>query len=271
MFAGIEVVTTGATSQQITFDCFAFTQGTSTTYYEPNAVDITLQPVRTNLVPNPSFEVSTSYTYNNHAPSISQDTTSPAFGSKCLKVICDGSGASAGVYPSNNPSGRIPITAGNFYTFSAYVRDGNTNLPSKVSIEWWSATNTSVSSKAGTITPMSTDGWTRLSVTAQAPANAAFATPTVYLQGTASAATYFYVDALLLEATSTLLDYFDGSQAGLEGCAWGGTAGASVSYTYPSSTLKFDRLLKRLPNELPLNTPWRVYTKGSTIPIGQSS
>jgi hypothetical protein len=264
LFAGFEVVITGSASQQITFDCFSFNEGTATTYYEPNAVDITLQPVRTNLVTNPSFE-NTGTTGWVTDGAIARVTSTYKYGIASLQLT-----ANTSADKHARTSDHSAVTPNNYYTLSAYVKSDTVARNAYVSIKWWTSADVLISSTDGVQTATTTSNWTRLSVTGVAPSNASYATVYVYIKSPLSTEKFF-IDALLFENTSTLLDYFDGSQAGLEGCVWSGTSGASVSYTYPSSTLKFDRLLKRLPDEFPLNIQWRVYVKGATIPVGQSS
>jgi hypothetical protein len=178
----------------------------------------------TNLIPNPSFEVSTAYTGSSRV-SFARDSTYSAYGSYALKVTCDGTG-SPSVYPNNSPSGRLPVTSGQNYTFSAYVRDGNTALPFKIVLEWYTSANVSLGSVSSiSITPSSSQ-WTRMIFTATAPATAAFCTPLIQGQGTPSAGTIWYLDSLQLEAKNYATSYIDGS---LPGGAWSGTAGLSTS------------------------------------------
>jgi len=178
----------------------------------------------TNLVPNPSFEVSTAYTGSSRV-SLARDNTYSAYGSYALKATCDGTG-SPSVYPNSSSGGRLPVTSGQNYTFSAYVRDGNTALPFKIVLEWYTSANVSLGSVSSiSITPSSSQ-WTRMIFTATAPATAAFCTPLIQGQGTPAASSIFYADALQLEAKNYATSYIDGS---LPGGVWSGTAGLSTS------------------------------------------
>lgn len=127
-----------------------------------------------------------------------------------------------------------PVVGGASYTFSAYARCSVAQNFTPY-IVWRDATNTTIGNTSTTVfTPLVAGSWTRVSVTATAPAGAATA---VFITGPRGSAlpmpsgAYFDVDQALIEASPTLGDYFDGSTANGNGLYynWTGTANASAS------------------------------------------
>ncbi len=96
------------------------------------------------------------------------------------------------------------------YSFSVYVKAGQTSTPVTPSIVWYNSSKTVISTASGSAFPISATGWTRASVTAVAPDNAAYAH--VQLAWTPSATSdIIYTDAALFENSFFVLEYFDGS------------------------------------------------------------
>jgi len=164
----------------------------------------------TNLIPNPSFEVDTSYVGGLPTTPIRTNEITPAFGSYVGKITSTGAGT-IGPYFFNNDGNRIPVLPNKIYTFSIYVRDGNSGIQYRPSIEFYSVpTGGTASTTAGSLYSISTASWTRINVVATSPAGATYAAPTLY--GTATVASqYFYFDAAQLELGSSPTQYNDSS------------------------------------------------------------
>lgn len=128
-------------------------------------------------------------------------------GSQLLTITTAGSGRGTFI-----PSGFRPaVTPGVTYTYTAYMRDNNTNVTWRNVIQWYSLVTggTLISQNNGATTAISNSGWTRLTVTATCPVGATAAT--LFTQNVSSAAlgTTAYFDAAQFEVGSAT-PYFDG-------------------------------------------------------------
>lgn len=152
---------------------------------------------RINLCTNPTFETGTTgwTTSGSTPPTIGVSIANRYLGSQSCKVTCNGS-ASFTNSLSYISSG---LTIGNTYTFSAYVYLP-TGFTGSVGCGLSGGTFGSASSTIGS--------WGRISITATATAT----THTWFIySNTYTTGQSFYVDAVMLENSSTLKDYFDGS------------------------------------------------------------
>lgn len=103
--------------------------------------------------------------------------------------------------------------------------------------------------------------WTRVSVSANSPTNAAKAS--VKLNWTPSSpGAIVYIEDALFEKASFLLDYFDGEKSGSEDTTsllWEGTADDSRSHYYKNKFVVEDRLKRELEKYLLLGTTYALY------------
>jgi len=141
-----------------------------------------------------------------------------------------------------------------YYTFSVYVRRvAGTAAPTlRPVIYWYDSTKTGISStNAAVVTASSTLSWTRLEVSAIAPANTAFANVSVIWTNGAAGDTIALDDALF-ENSPFVLQYFDGSQ-GFGSTAelfWEGqTPNLARSHYYKNRVAISDRLAKGVLSE----------------------
>jgi len=203
---GISIGATSPSSPAAGDAWFDSTDGSLYVYYD----DSTNRPSGTNLITNPSFETNaTSWSGTN--ATVAQSSAQYYIGTKSMLVT-----------PSTT-TGKASFTAttvnGTTYRFSAYVFSTiNKNL--RVSITS-PATN-------GTTTAVTYNTWTRLDVSFVANGTST----TVNIESIDSTDA-FYVDAVMLEASATLNDYFDGSSLNSN---WVGTAHASTSSTSGGQT-----------------------------------
>jgi len=226
--------------------------GASAVYDEARSIDIFLNPKKSNLIKNPSFEtnVTDSWTATG-SPTITQnaDVSDLAYsGIKSAKVVATG----AWTLKSNTMS----ITRGLFYTASGLFKATTSLTVSLVA-----------RNSGGTIVGVSTT-----SVLGTA-ANWSEFTSTILTDATTStASTYeivfsggsgtFYLDCIQFEKSPTATDYFDGSLPSDFGAVWEGTAHNSFSHLYPTKPQKIQRLGKTLVDWVPQNTFWRLRTYG---------
>jgi len=184
--------------------------------------------VRTNLIYNPSFEVDTSNTTleNNSSgsPTLSQDTTTGQSGSSSAKVVIPTLAETENwrVKLRLNDSNRFSIVGGVTYYCSIYVKTAAARAFQLAMEEigggsgYYGATETS------------TTGFVRYSLTFTAVANKTM-TFNLLLNDNGVAGT-IWIDAALVEVSSTLQGYFDGSTVATNHAyAWNSTAHNSPS------------------------------------------
>jgi len=189
---------------------------------------------RTNLVNNPNFEVNTTGWGVDAVTTLARSTAQFYSGTASgLATITNNTGA-AGI---NNLSARNPATAGLSYTASAYVRlNTGTAFPYYVALYFYDAAGSILSAPSATATTMGS-AWERKSVTATAPANTVSVGLGVFRSTALTGTCSFYVDAIMVEQSSSALPYFDGTYADtytgytLNTQSWNGTANASTSTT----------------------------------------
>ena len=142
------------------------------------------------------------------------------------KVVCNGLLARQGVhlfsFPSTSPS--------NNYTASAWViAESGTNI--QIGIQEKTSVGAPVGATLGSST-LATGSWQRLSVTRAFGSTGAQAD--VFIYNVDAVQNIMYVDEALVELSSSVQDYFDGSQGntGDFSYAWTGTAHESTSYAF---------------------------------------
>lgn len=192
----------------------------------PTTVDVSDAPdarelLRTNLIPNPSFEVDlTGWEFLSSG--LPTRTTAESYvGSACMEWT------RAGI--RNIRTDYLPASPGKTYTASLHMKAAESDIYNvDVYLSFFNASGSSLGSTYTEAT-MST-AWQRFSHTATAPAGTATMYVLVVAYGGASAETYFY-DAVLLEEAATPSTYFDGdsTDAGALSYDWSGAPHASPS------------------------------------------
>jgi hypothetical protein len=131
---------------------------------------------------------------------------------------------------------RIPITAGQTYTYTCYIKNIDHNTNWRNVLQWYSLVSggTLIAQTTGTSTAISSGSWTRLIVTGTAPVGATAAT--LFTGNTASQTigTSLLVDGIQFETGSTASTYFDGYASDIPAkeypvLAWTGTPQQSTS------------------------------------------
>jgi hypothetical protein len=235
---------------------------------------------RTNLVTNPSFETNTTGWGTFQVGSIARSTADKFVGSASMLITY--SGLQGVVLPST----RTSVTGGTTLTWSFYIKDIDTSRQFRANIEWYTAVSggSFISQATGTATTISTSSWTRLSITATAPANALGAAPAIVSNGSVLTGTKVYVDAAQLQTGSTATTYFDGDTPDTFTArnSWTGTANASTStqdvyadagyplfsdqgdgIPYTSATVSYGTEL--LYNQVTVDAPGFTSTQSNTI------
>jgi hypothetical protein len=195
----------------------------------------TTTTTRTNLVPNPNFEVDVLMTENTSpgGSTLARSTAQFYSGTASCAGSTTGTGGNL-IFGTMSSSSRIAATAGTVYTGSLYARSAAVQRTTYARLLFRDAGGTVLSTTNGTSSATSTTAWTRYTVTETAPANTATVTLQVVVLGVSTTETH-YIDGLLLETGSSALPYFDGTYADtytgytLTSQAWSGTANASTS------------------------------------------
>lgn len=197
------VIASPTASQVHYFDAAQFEEGSSaTTFIDARRIDAYLGANRINQIQNPSFEtVTTNWTVAGGTGSLSTSVPADIGGAKSLKVAA--SGTTATITSDNY----ITVTPSDVHAFSAYVKGPATDSV-KLKIEWFTSANSSISTSESSSVTLATS-WSRASMTAVAPSNAAKAK--VQLSYTTANTHEVYADAVLFEVSSYVQPYFDGS------------------------------------------------------------
>ena len=184
---------------------------------------------RTNLVPNPSFEINTTG-WNPNGSVNTRVAGTWGSGNWVYRIVANTTGNS-GTFTNNNI---FPVTVGQSYTASLSAKSISGSLRLLyVGIVWYNAAGAQISfvmtNKA------LTTGVQIFSATGTAPALAVTGGLFAYTLNGGLAGDTFEMDSVLTETGSTLLPYFDGTYAStytgytLTNQQWNGTANASSS------------------------------------------
>jgi len=239
-------------------DCVAMQSGATASYDEARAVDILLNPNKSNLIYNPSFESNATDNWTlTGAATVTTVSDIPAqvySGSKSAKIVASG--------PWTFTSNRSTILPGKYYTGSAYVKSSSDILLTFIGRD-----------SDGNIidndpyTQATYADWTRIYGTDLTDATATTDTYEIVFSGGAGT---FYIDSVQFENTFKFnptvtphfapTDYIDGSLPSSSGCVWSGVANNSPSYLYVNKDLKLLALAKTITDWLPENTFWRIRT-----------
>jgi hypothetical protein len=150
------------------------------------------------------------------------------------------------LYPSSALVAPV-VVPGQTYTWSAYGRTNAAVAQMRINGYFYAADGTTLlSSVAGVDTTVNSSTFTRFSATATAPAGAAYGYWTIGLAaGTKAIGDTVDFQNLLVEASSVVGDYFDGSTSAALGWtyAWSGTANASIATASSAATTVRTNLL----------------------------
>ena len=254
-------ITSALASEVHYFDAAQFEQSTTVTnFVDARRIDILLNANRINLVANPSFEVNT----NGWASAQTSVVKSTAFsysGTGCAATAITNA-------TDNNilAASWLPSTAGT-YTYSVYfyIPTGSTLAGRTVGITL-EGTVTGITVVTSTPATLAIGAWNRASITFTTTAS----TPTsgygivARYSGTIATAIgqTIYSDAALLEQSSTVNPYFDGSKGYYQtgDLLWeNGTPNAGRSFYYKNYQTVTKRLITVLPDYLPFGAPWALF------------
>lgn len=178
---------------------------------------------RTNLLSNPSFEAGLSgWTWaGNPVVSIVHEVAPTYSGTKSMRVVCDGAVAAQGAFTSSRPT----VKPDRYYTASAWVK-ADTGKSVRLDLGEWDGGSNIVGSRTSGTVVVGTGDWVRVSATRLMGPTAE--TADIVVRNVNNVAHTFWVDAVLLEQSETLNDYYDATTSPFT-YTWTGTANASSS------------------------------------------
>jgi hypothetical protein len=193
---------------------------------------------RTNLILNPSLETTLNgWTANNSSAVVTRNISEGFYGTSSGQVEAQNSSSVAyGARLATNATYRIPVVEGQILTASAMVKNliGNRNIRLSCRFYVNPTTTTIISTINGTAVTNPTT-WTKVSVTATAPATALWADILVNLTNTGNTGDTFVFDGVICEyGNVSPQSFFDGDNNPISGqlqssSYWLGTPGNSRS------------------------------------------
>lgn len=178
---------------------------------------------------------------NGATGNLATGTTSPAagVGDWVIRAQLTANQTEWGVQVMNTDNKSLDVTGSVQYTFSAYQRAGvghATGVTGKVQINWHDNNYSFISASIGSSTTITSSGWTRSTVTATAPANAALADIYSIFNVASGTNTNFkyYTTGFQLEQSASASVFFSGDKTddATYVYEWDGTPGASRSIRY---------------------------------------
>lgn len=205
---------------------------------------------RTNGCRNPSFEVSTTG-WSSAGGTVSRQTASPpawVTGTAWGRLTADGTSNNTRMFTTGATDQRVDVAPGQWAAFACNLAN-QSGFTSKIGVRFFNSSNTQLSETA---LPLGDHNGSVVLVSAQAPANTAYASPVLYLGNngaTIPSGTTLDFDALILAAGATqdaaegnAITYFDGSSAPSASSlnAWTGAVGTSTSVQVAAPGAYFD-------------------------------
>ncbi len=134
----------------------------------------------------------TGFVGNTNVASMSASSAAALFGSKCLAVTSTGSDdtkiqLSSGLYTYD-----VAVTAGQTYTFSAYVKSAATPRSVNVLVVWRDGDGNATGTSTGAYSTTSTSDWTRVLVTGVAPAGTFKAQPIITIVSSVASEVHYF-------------------------------------------------------------------------------
>jgi hypothetical protein len=247
LYAGIKISYSASGTYYVDQVCLQ--EGNTAVYDEARALDVFLNPNKTNFINNPSFEVNVTDSWTKTGSvTVTQDVNvSPAAysGSKSAKLVATG--------PWTFTANDVPITSGTYYTLSAYIKTTESlNVKFIAKDEFGDPTGLEENYAFN-----EQINWAR--ITATDLIDAITETDVAYysIEFSGNSGT-FYLDCVQFEQSPTPTDYFDGELPTNYGAVWEGTANNSYTRMYYNKDLKLQRLSQTMTDWVPMNSWWRI-------------
>jgi hypothetical protein len=193
---------------------FDSTDGSLYVYYDDGVGSLS----RTNLIPNPSFETNLDgWQVLTGDVSVTRDTSEFFSGNASAKIVGFDFLVSVG-YSNASGQGAILVTPNQQYTFSIFAKTESGTFDNfNLLFRWHNSSNSFLSETSASSITINSSTWTRHSITATAPENAAYVVPVINADSYFSP---FFVDAAMLEQSSTLGSYIEGTTPAGSSAQW---------------------------------------------------
>lgn len=201
---GVTPVATSGVYAPATIDIERSTNGGITW----SAIRLSPLTVRQNLINNPSFETDTTGWTANANTTLSRTTGFFSSGTASANLVAIAAGT-VGITSTTSTLGAAIVSPNLSYSASAYLRSTAASRNGVISIVWLTTAGTTISTSAGASTALTSGSFIRISVTATAPSNAAFAYLTITSPSTFNIGESIYIDAILLEQSASVGGYLD--------------------------------------------------------------
>lgn len=184
--------------------------------WSDNSGSLVAYPNLINSIPVSNFEnVTTNWLFSGGSggtvTAVLGSSESPAFVPQVGTYAAKATNSSTKVNGIIHGANLITVEPGQTYTYSIYVRDGNTGQQFISYIEWRDA-GAAISTVTGTTsTLVNSSGFTRVSVTGTAPAGATNVRLYTYSAAAVVSTKYAYFDAALFQEGSSVNAYVDGT------------------------------------------------------------
>lgn len=192
--------------------------------------DVSAAWALTNLCLNPSAEAVDGYLPGVNAGSVTVGTTAPFHGAGYVRWVAPAAGPSFLAVPISDTR----VTAGQTFSFNAYMRAGAAGQEGRVYVQFKDSDGNVVGD--GALGPLSTlatgTGWTQKGWTFTVPEGVVSAQP--FVVGVGAAGTTYAVDAAWYYEDDEYVDFFTGSSSdSMYTYSWVGAVGASPSVRTP--------------------------------------
>lgn len=249
-------------------------------YHQPRAVEIFLNPNKTNYLLNPGFNdttlndtwdiTATDYgAYDREGTGGELEDESPALSGAGFVLLVDENDGNDAIVESTS----APLNTGKFVTASVYLKSyGNTTGDLTLSLEAIDSADDSLLGINSETQITLTNSWERYSTTLFIPSDDR-ETIVVKMSLVSDGDIKFWLDRAQVEESFRPTDYFAGAdvegEASPESAFWEGAQYESPSHQYANFDQKIDRLRAQLPHYLPTNLSFliRWYGGGVAKPI----
>jgi hypothetical protein len=238
-------------------------------YRDPRLINISFDPARSNLAPNPSFGFSSSSPANWGAAIVgsvisvsasAQAYSGPNAGSITNTTTACTQALPWEAYTFNYDGSLVPSFSP--FTTSVYARLKSTSVQTGVTakvITMWNDAFGTTTYTSGPWTAINNTGYTRLVATTQAGQNGTGVGLIVLVAGLPANNTDFLFGGAQIELGNVATPYFDAS-TNTDAVWQGGAANAhaAASHEYPERKTKYYLMTTILPDHVPPQTPYRV-------------
>lgn len=249
-------------------------------YHQPRAVEIFLNPNKTNYLLNPGFNdttlndtwdiTATDYgAYDREGTGGELEDESPALSGAGFVLLVDENDGNDAIVESTS----APLNTGKFVTASVYLKGyGDTTGDLTLSLEAIDSADDSLLGINSETQITLTNSWERYSTTLFIPSDDR-ETIVVKMSLVSDGDIKFWLDRAQVEESFRPTDYFAGAdvegEASPESAFWEGAQYESPSHQYANFDQKIDRLRAQLPHYLPTNLSFliRWYGGGVAKPI----